>query len=1105
MAGRGGLGPLGAVSIRWNANFCKHYREEGAEAAASTPDYPHPFVSDAAPLAPPVVAVLVTHGVSAGLDAVLVGLAAQDYPTLKVLVLDTADDDELPALAGGLLPGALLRPLGRDPGYGAAANEVTKLVEGAGFFCFLHDEVVLDPGAIRLLVEETYRSNAGITGPKLVAWDEPRQLVSVGYGSDKVGEMVPLCEPGELDQEQHDAVRDVFCLSSACLLVRTDLFRALGGFDPAIEHEGPELDLCWRAHISGARVLVVPAAKARHPLAADEVPDERAAERRRLRIVLSSYSAGHLARVLPQYAIATVLQALLALVTGRGRRAGALLGAWTANLADSAAIRAKRAESKRLRQVPDHEIRRLQVRGSARLAAWLRGHGGRRDERFSAVAGIGRNALDFFRAGAHRAAVGTWVVVALAFLFGSRSLITGGIPSVGDLVDFPTSALGALRSYLPGWRPHGLGSTDPTPTALGASGMAGVVVFGAMGLARTLAILGPVALGFVGAWRLTRPFGVGRARIGGLVAYAAALVPYNSLAQGRWSALVAYGAAPWVLARIARLGGLEPFGPTDARPARPLAVEVAALGIVLAVAAIMAPAFVLVAIGMAFAVLLGSVFAGGVVGALRGLAGTLAAAAVAVLLHLPWSTQVVTSSWTTVVGVEPLGGERVGLAGLARFATGPHGAGVLTYALWIAAAVAVLVGRQWRLSWAVRGTVTAVVFLGLAMAADRGTLPLGPGGVEVLLVPVAVGLALGAACAGAASELDVRGARLSWRQPVAFAGALAVGLAALPALAATVTGRWAMASTDLAAPLSFLPTQRVPGAYRILWVGDPRALPMPGWELAPGLAYGLSRDGAPALDDRFGRDPATAESEVAAALQHAADGTTARFGALVGPLAVRYVIVPRSPAPAIADGPDYPPPPDLLNGLAGQLDLRAVDIDDALVVYENTQWVPLRAVLSSGAAAASEQAGFEALTRADLTGSKAVLPAGDRPVVFTGPTPGGTVFAAEATSDRWALEVGGTTVERRPAFGWANAFTVPDAGEGTLRYRTPFTRPMMVAVQAALWALAAAAVLRAAGSPGRLRRREERAARAAAAAVAAAPAPVLLDLDDPSGATEVTS
>ena len=163
------------------------------------------------------------------------------------------------------LPDAYVRELGANPGFGAAANEVLRLVEGDnGFFCICHDDVALEPDTIRTLVEELYRSNAGLVGPKLVSWDDPGLLQHVGLGLDRFGEVDPIIEPGEYDQEQHDAVGDVFVLPSACMLTRADLFRALGGFDPAISFHGDDVDLCWRAHLSGARVVVAPQARVRH-------------------------------------------------------------------------------------------------------------------------------------------------------------------------------------------------------------------------------------------------------------------------------------------------------------------------------------------------------------------------------------------------------------------------------------------------------------------------------------------------------------------------------------------------------------------------------------------------------------------------------------------------------------------------------------------------------------------------------------------------------------------------------------------------------------------------------------------------------------------------
>ena len=212
-------------------------------------------------------------------DEVLDGLADQDYANLKSLFLVVGEPGDVPDRVRQRVPNAFVRAVGNVAGYGPAANEVLRLVEGDnGFFCFLHDDVALDPGAIRLLVEEMYRSNAGIVGPKLVSWDDPGVLQHVGLGVDRFGEIDSFVEEGEVDQEQHDAVRDVFALPSACMMVRADLFRAVAGFDTAIDFYGDDVDLCWRAHLGGARVVVVPAARARHREALPERrPDLRPA------------------------------------------------------------------------------------------------------------------------------------------------------------------------------------------------------------------------------------------------------------------------------------------------------------------------------------------------------------------------------------------------------------------------------------------------------------------------------------------------------------------------------------------------------------------------------------------------------------------------------------------------------------------------------------------------------------------------------------------------------------------------------------------------------------------------------------------------------------
>ena len=125
------------------------------------------------------------------------------------------------------------------------------MVDGADYFLLCHDDVALFPDAVHLLVEEAFRSNAGIVSPKVVSWDDPERLVHVGMAVDKGGSVVDRVQPSEIDHGQHDAVRDVFVAPGGATLVRADLFEELGGFDTAIVAMGEDLDLCWRAQVVG--------------------------------------------------------------------------------------------------------------------------------------------------------------------------------------------------------------------------------------------------------------------------------------------------------------------------------------------------------------------------------------------------------------------------------------------------------------------------------------------------------------------------------------------------------------------------------------------------------------------------------------------------------------------------------------------------------------------------------------------------------------------------------------------------------------------------------------------------------------------------------------
>ena len=1005
--------------------------------------------------APAVVAIVVTRDPGEWFDEAMTSLASQDYPNLAVLVVDAASEVDPSSRVAHHLPDAFVRRLDDNPGFGGAINDSVGVVEGADFYLCCHDDVALAPDAVRTLVEEAFRSNAGVVGPKLVTWSDGSRLLSVGESVDKSGTRAALVDRYELDQEQHDAVRDVFVIPGAATLIRSDLFATIGGFDAAIDFHNDDLALCWRAHLAGARVVVTPSAVARHVEAlGDRQPvDERRRKQNvhRIRTVLTCYSPLHLLRVVPQMILITVLEVFYSLLIGRTRQARDLMVGWTANLGDLKSIRAERARIAGFRAVPDAEIRNLQVRGSARLSAFVRGQlGGADEDRFKRATAAGRDLAVSLEDRGAKLAIGVWVAVGLGLLIGSRHLLGRGIPVIGEFSAFEAGAVDTLREWSSGWRSVGLGGDSPNPSILGLAGFTGIASFGSMSLARLVLILGLLPAGLVGTYRLLAPTGARRAQVAALLAAVALPLPYLALSDGRWGALALWAASPWLLGQLGRASGLAPFVPSGEAPPGLLRCALA-IGVLAGLVTFVLPSASVLVVVMAISLAVGGLVAGSPRGGARMVIASVLGMGVTFVLHLPWSLDFVLpgAEWSSFVGpsIGPRALEPLDVIGLG---TGAMSLGVLGLGVLVAGGLSLLIGRGWRFDWAARGWSLSLTGSALALAADRDVIGFGMPPAEVLLATSGAGLALAVGLGVAAFELDLSAYRFGWRQLAAGIAGAALAVATIPVFLASLGGTWAQPGGDYHEVLSFLETERAETSFRILWLGRPDALPLGSYEIEDGLAYATSDHGLPDLGDgRVAADPGSVDV-VAEALALARAGETTRLGRMLGPLGIRYVIVVDQLAPAPFDDEVRPIPSDVLPSLAAQLDFESIDVNPALSVFRNSEAVPLRAevepTFGSGGTSITDVGDTRPLETTPVLGSE------DGRTTFSGPVEAGSrIFWSATASDGWQLTIDGEPVPSERAFGFADAYEVDRSGDATLEYRTPVFRYGMLLIQILLW------------------------------------------------------
>lgn len=1000
--------------------------------------------------APPVVLALLADQPGAWFAETLASIAMQDYSRIQTIFFLTSASptEELSHQIRSVLPEAVIRIVEGNPGYGPVMNEVQRIVEGAsGFFCFTHDDVVLRPDTITKLIEETFRSNAGVVGPKLVQWDDPSVLQHVGLGADRIGEIDSLIEPDERDQEQHDAVRDVFFLPSACIVVRADLFRELGGFAPDIPFFGEDLEFCWRAHLSGARVLVVPAAVVRHREKFDERNPDIARPaleaRHRVRTVATLSGRLRLPGVMVQLFVSSLIEMIVGIFTGGFWRSIAILRASVAVLLDARYIERRRSEVRPYRRIAAHEIHELQVRGSARFTSFLRHRRAIAQQHMQADRKRG-----FRLGGGSRITSVVAFVVALVILIGSRDIIGNGVTSVGEFLPLrPGSGSPGklLANYLTNWTSVGFGRVGAQPTAHVFLALGGLLVFGKLALLQTLCVVGAIAIGCLGMASLGTVFENSRARLVGVVVYAMVPLPYVSIAYGRLGALLCYAALPWIL----RFFAVSSSTQSASKRSQLFARAILLAGVTTA----FVPSFVLLVALVGILWLVGDVLAG-TYGKQMLWSGLFAVsvAAGATIVQVPWLNSMVASdAWNWFTGSTTPTGNELGLQNLAQLDFGSLRFGVLVLALYIPVIAGLVIVKPKDFVWAVRSATFVVGAGALAVIADRGALNVTTPEPAIILVVVACGLALASAVCATAITEDFRHVTFSWRRPLGWIVIAAVVSSIVPTLVNSVDGRWHQPRVSLAQLLVQLPTNPSDGDYNIVFVGDPRVLQLPSTEINEEISYAVADDGELTIRDRW----RSAQSPMTASLHRTMDAiirkTTSRAGRLLAPLAVRYVVVPLIDGGVSSYGHPLPVPTGLTEALSAQLDFRRVYSASDLMIFENSAWLPTLSVLSSETAMISSQGGDEVLLTSSLQAASPLRFENDFDRISLGVVDGGTVHLAVPFNENIRLKVGDAEVVPRVAFGGTAAFDLPLAGTVVLTYLTPVTHYVLVLVQLAMW------------------------------------------------------
>jgi GT2 family glycosyltransferase len=245
----------------------------------------------------------------------LQSLLDQDWPDLKITVLDNASGDGTAEFVRQRFPSIEVLESPSNLGFAAGHNLLFDRSR-ADFVALLNHDAVARRDFVAELVGAAQALPQGAAfGAKMLMRRCPTILNSTGIVMNESGFAADR-GIGRPDRDPRTEPERVFAVCGGALLLRSSVLREIGGFDPTFFMYVEDVDWCWRARLRGHEIYYVPSAVCVHDWHGDmaaaggaKAPEAEAAvaeregrrramvERNRLQAVYKNYSRANLRRV----------------------------------------------------------------------------------------------------------------------------------------------------------------------------------------------------------------------------------------------------------------------------------------------------------------------------------------------------------------------------------------------------------------------------------------------------------------------------------------------------------------------------------------------------------------------------------------------------------------------------------------------------------------------------------------------------------------------------------------------------------------------------------------------------------------------------------------
>ena len=190
-------------------------------------------------------------------------LRDQAFRKFEIILVDNGSTDDSVEFVRENYPEVRIIELRENKGFSVAVNEGIKQSKGE-FVALLNNDTKADPKWLKELFLALVRNpTIGFCASKILLLDKPKIIYACGNSLGISGNPVNI-GIGEKDSAQFEKEKEVFGACAAAAIYRKSVLEDIGLFDEDFHSFYEDVDISFRAQLSGYKCLYVPTAVVYH-------------------------------------------------------------------------------------------------------------------------------------------------------------------------------------------------------------------------------------------------------------------------------------------------------------------------------------------------------------------------------------------------------------------------------------------------------------------------------------------------------------------------------------------------------------------------------------------------------------------------------------------------------------------------------------------------------------------------------------------------------------------------------------------------------------------------------------------------------------------------